>query len=307
MLATLAAILPIFALVALGFAGRRFGGFGPATHVELSRFVVKLALPALLFGIMAEAKPAEIWQPGFIAAFAGSAILTFIVTMLLRRRSGGSADAAVDALASSYPNTAFIGIPLCLALLGEPSLIATSIASIVTICVIFAMAILVMEIVLRPDMGFAAALGSALVAAARNPMVFAPAAGALFSFGGIAFPDPVRHFVDLLAAAASPCALVALGLFLGEDRPGAPIAATAQLVALKLLFQPAIAWAIAYPLLALPTLWAKAAVLLAALPTGTGPFMLAEMYRREADVTARAILLSTLISIATLTIVMAWL
>ncbi len=307
MLTTLAAILPIFALVALGFAGRRFGTFGPHTHIELSRFVVKLALPALLFGIMAEAKPAEIWQPGFIIAFAGSAILTFIVILVLRRRAGGSADAVVDALAGSYSNTAFIGIPLCLALLGPSSLIHTSIASIITICILFATAILTIEIMLRPDMGFGAAFVGALLAAARNPMVFAPAAGALFSFGGIALPDPIRHFVDLLAAAASPCALVALGLFIGEKRPPVPIGVTAQIVVFKLLFQPVVAWMIAYPLLGLPALSAKAAVLIAALPTGTGPFMLAELYRREADVTARVILLSTLISIGTLTIVMAWL
>jgi predicted permease len=42
-----------------------------------------------------------------------------------------------------------------------------------------------------------------------------------------------------------------------------------------------------------------ACVLLAALPTGTGPFMLAEFYRREADVTGRVILVSTVLSVLT--------
>jgi serine/threonine-protein kinase HipA len=35
---------------------------------------------------------------------------------------------------------------------------------------------------------------------------------------------------------------------------------------------------------ALPELWAKTAVILSALPTGTGPFMLAAFYKREAEV-----------------------
>jgi malonate transporter and related proteins len=39
---------------------------------------------------------------------------------------------------------------------------------------------------------------------------------------------------------------------------------------------------------------------LAALPTGTGPFMLAEYYRREAHITSRTILLSTLGSLVSL-------
>jgi hypothetical protein len=41
------------------------------------------------------------------------------------------------------------------------------------------------------------------------------------------------------------------------------------------------------------------AVLLAALPTGTGPFMLAEFYQREADITSNVILASTAASILT--------
>jgi predicted permease len=49
----------------------------------------------------------------------------------------------------------------------------------------------------------------------------------------------------------------------------------------------------------LPPLLTHTAVLLAALPTGTGPFMLAEFYRREATVTAKVILVSTVVSLLT--------
>ena len=41
-------------------------------------------------------------------------------------------------------------------------------------------------------------------------------------------------------------------------------------------------------------------VLLAALPTGTGPFMLAELYQRDADITSRVILVSTIASLFSL-------
>jgi malonate transporter and related proteins len=46
-------------------------------------------------------------------------------------------------------------------------------------------------------------------------------------------------------------------------------------------------------------------VLLAALPTGTGPFMLAEFYNREASLTGRVVLVSTVLSIATISIYLA--
>jgi predicted permease len=112
-------------------------------------------------------------------------------------------------------------------------------------------------------------------------------------------------FLKLLGGAASPGALVALGLFLGE-KAGVRNGKTASaLVALKLVAQPLLTWWLAFHVFALPPLWAKTAVILSALPTGTGPFMLAEFYRREAAVTSSAILISTLISLVTVTLCLA--
>jgi predicted permease len=120
---------------------------------------------------------------------------------------------------------------------------------------------------------------------------------------GVALPAPFHSFLKLLGGAASPCALIALGLFLagtpaGEARRRASTATI--LVALKLVVQPALTWLIATPLLHLPTQTAHIAVLLSALPTGTGPFMLAEFYNREASLTGRVVLASTILSIVTI-------
>ena len=47
------------------------------------------------------------------------------------------------------------------------------------------------------------------------------------------------------------------------------------------------------------------AVLLAALPTGTGPFMVAEFYRREAGITSAVVLASTIGSLVTISLYLA--
>nr|MCQ3991494.1 AEC family transporter [Klebsiella pneumoniae] len=54
----------------------------------------------------------------------------------------------------------------------------------------------------------------------------------------------------------------------------------------------------------LPTLWAYSALLLAALPTGTGPYMLAEFYGREGSRVSRVVLLSTLGSLISLSLIL---
>ena len=117
-------------------------------------------------------------------------------------------------------------------------------------------------------------------------------------------PGPVLRFVTLLGAAAGPCALVTVGLFLQQQRERADPRAVGRLVALKLVVQPALTLAFAW-FAPMPKPWFDAALLLAALPTGTGPFMLAKLYGREAAATSRAILFSTVLSVATVSALVA--
>jgi predicted permease len=74
----------------------------------------------------------------------------------------------------------------------------------------------------------------------------------------------------------------------------------------KLIIQPLIAWLIAGPILDLPNLWVSAVVILAALPTGTGPFMLAQYYKADGRIISRVVLLSTVGSLLTLSLFLWW-
>ncbi len=305
MLSTLLIVLPVFALIFAGWLVRRLGVLGSQAASELNRFVVYLALPALLFDIIAHARPAEIWQPAFIATFGLSCVIVFAVTLLIRwRRSRSLADASIDALGTSYANTGYMGFPLALAVFGAQAMTPTLIASIITVCGIFAVAIILIEISLQTEKRIGPLIRKVLISLAKNPLLIAPLLGAFFPFTGTALPPPGESFLKLLGAAASPCALVSLGLFLGEKRPSSATGearAVSLLIALKLLLQPLVAWALGRYLFHLPDSLLHPAILLAALPTGTGPFMLAEFYQREATLTAKLIIGSTLLSLLTIT------
>ncbi|WP_454883110.1 AEC family transporter [Sphingomonas oryzagri] len=80
MLSTLMIVLPIFALVLVGWLVRRIGALGPHATTELNRFVVYLALPALFFDIVAHGRWIYIWQPGFVAAFGLAGAMVFACT-----------------------------------------------------------------------------------------------------------------------------------------------------------------------------------------------------------------------------------
>ena len=309
MLSTLLVVLPIFALILAGWLARRSGVLGAAATTELNRFVVFLALPALLFDVTAHAHWSAIWKPGFIGAFGLSSLAVFAVTVLIRRGQGHPlADAAVDGLNAGYANTGFMGFPLALVAFGPEALAPTTVAVILTVCAVFAAAIVLIETGLRqealatgrsgPRLPVWRAVGRSLV---RNPLLVAPALGALVPGAGLALPAPVETFLKLLGGAASPCALVALGLFLAQKRRprSGQGRGAALLVALKLAAHPVLAYALGRYLFGLSPLLLHTAVLMAALPTGTGPFMLAEFYRREADLTATVVLVSTMLAVLT--------
>ena len=315
MLTTVFIVLPIFALIFVGFFSRRAEILGPNSTRELNRFVVYLALPALLFDIMAHTTWAALYQPRFIAVFTLGCFIIFALTIALRLRGGRHlADVSIDGLNAAYANTGFIGIPLSIIVFGRSSLALTTVAAIITVCLLFAVAIVLIEVGLQTEahpLHLARKVGLSLV---KNPLLVSPVLGALWAASGVPLPGSAETFFKLLGDAASPCALVALGLFLGEKRatptvaPAAPgdLSGSLLLVGLKLIVQPVLTWVLATRVFHLTPAVTHLTVVMAALPTGTGPFMLAEFYRREARVTANAILISTVLSLITVSAYLAW-
>lgn len=295
-------VLPIFGLILAGYVCRRSGRLGETASNELSRFVVWLALPALLFNVTATASWEQLWQPGFIASVCAGCALVFAVTVALRvRKSGRLVDASIDGLSAAYANTGFLGIPLCALVFGDAGLMPAIVATLIVACLLFAVGIVLVEIGLQKEKHLLRAFAKVGRALAGNPLLVAPVLGGLWAAGGAELPAAAARFLSLLGAAATPCALVSIGLFLAQKHEGRQDGATGLVLA-KLLLQPAITAFLAFGVFELPTLWASAALLLSALPTGTGPFMLASYYGRDAALVARVILLTTVGSVVTVSI-----
>lgn len=313
--AVLFVLLPIFGLILLGYGCGLKGWLGSGATDSLNRFVVRLALPAELFLSMAQVTRSQIDHPAFLVAYSGGMLATCATGFLLdwRRpatRTYRMAGAAIEGLSAGYANTAFIGIPLCLGVFGSAGLPPVILATLLTVCALFALAIALVELDLQSasgSSGTAGVLWRVLVTVIRNPLVAAPLAGMLVNALGIGVDAPLLHLLTLLGAAASPCALVTIGLFLAETRAiPASAFAVGRVVALKLVLQPALTALLAFVVLRLPLLWAQSAVLISALPIGTGPFMLARLYDREAGIASRATLISTVLSLITVSLLLAF-
>ncbi|NLC36747.1 MAG: AEC family transporter [Alcaligenaceae bacterium] len=303
----LEAVLPLFALILIGWLAGRKRLLGQTATDSLNSFVVWMALPALLFQAMALISWDEIRQPGFIAASAIAMAVVFGMCFLAGRKEGRRlADASIASLAAAYGNAGYMGIPLCIMVLGEASLPAVIIMTLLTACVLFAFSIVLVETDLQRSASLTTTLRKVGLAVLRNPLVCAPLAGLLVSGVGWTLPAPVLQFTTLLGAAASPCALVTIGLFLSQGSTSQHRHTVWRIVSLKLLVHPLLAFVLVTWVFDMPAMWASAAILLAALPVGTGPFMVAKLYNREPAVTSEATLLSTVLSVLTVSLLVGW-
>jgi predicted permease len=306
LLPVLSVVVPVFALILAGFIAGKTGKLGPNASAEINRFVVWLALPAQLFTFTANSDWQTLWQPGFIIAFSAGCFAVYIALLLYRwYHTRDWVAASFTGLSGSYANTGYMGIPLCLLALGDSGLAPAVIATLVVVCGLFGLAIVFIEFGKQSHKPWHEIIAIVLASLAKNPLLVAPIAGAAWSASGLQMVEPAQQFLSFLAAAASPCALVSIGLFLMQKSDG-KVSGVWSLTFIKLIVQPGVAWLVAGPILGLPLFWVQAAVLMSALPTGTGPFMLAQYYQADGSAISRVVLQTTLGSILTLSLIIWW-
>lgn len=300
----LGAAFPVFALVACGVLAGRFRLINPGSSEALNRFVYAFALPAMLFvavyrGSLDELLGSGSFLLGVVLATLGTAIAGFLLSFYAWRASG--AESILRALNASFANTGYLGIPLVTVAYGERAALPAALATVATNIVSFAVAIVFLELLANPRGG---GVGRALAGVARSPLIWPIALAVAVVSLGVKIPLPVERFASLLAAAAGPCALFAIGLFVSQLSIREGFRASWPTSALKLVLHPLLMALLAYAVLTIDPLWAKVAVVCASLPLGATAFVLAQRYRLLEAETSTGAVLSTAASVVTVSAVM---
>lgn len=299
----LAGFVPIWILTAAGYLVARSGLLGEQAEPVLGRFVFHVAMPAALFTMVSKARLGSFANTSMLAFASGTLLVSalgFVAGRSIFRRS--LADQAISGMTAGYVNSANLGIPVAMQVLGDASFVAQ--------IVLFQVLLVSPVILTLLDVGTGSGwprggLGRMLLLPVRNPIVVAAALGALVSATGWRPPAAVGHSCDLLGAAAVPTALVTLGMSLHDRRPATRADARAEVglaVVLKTLVQPLIALA-AGLLLHLPAHQLLTVVLCSALPTAQNAFVFAREYGLSTTLARDSVMSSTLVSMATLSLV----
>lgn len=299
-------VLPVFAILAAGWAAGRHGPFPPVATKVLNDFVYWVSFPALIFKAMATAPVSDIFDLPFLAAYSGGVFgvfaLTYIVGLVVFRAR--PAALAFQAMCAIFANTGYMGVPLLPVAFGPEALLPAIILTVYNAAFMVATFVALVELDLRADDPPLRVVGGVLRAVALNPLVLSTAVGIAWSAAGLGLPTPVRTFCDIIGGAAAPCALFAMGLFLVGKPLRAGLGEVGWLVLLKLLVQPLVVAWLAFDALHLDPLQAKSAVLGAALPTGSLIFVLAYRYRLYVERSTSVILISTVLSGVTLAVLL---
>ncbi|NNU81293.1 AEC family transporter [Halovulum dunhuangense] len=293
---------PFFLLIACGYGAARVGLFRGEAVVSLTKFVFYFALSAMLFNFASRLDVAEVFNIDLAAAyFIPTLVLYLVVAFAALRRGTGLAEAAIEAQCGVIGNVGFLGLPMLALLLGDRA--AGPMLVMLSIDMIFFGSLVVMLIVGSRQGGANLALVGALVMGLlKNPMIVSISAGLAWSAWNLPMPGPGREFLVMLGAAATPCALFAIGASLA-DKSAERVSVALWLSFVKLVAHPLAVGLVAWYGFGLP--WQVVGVMIAAsaMPTAGNVYIVAQHYRVAPMRASSTILVSTLIGVATLTAV----
>jgi len=305
MLPILLKTLPFFAVIGLGFAAGRTRFLTVEATAYLTKFVFYFALSAMLFGFAANLDLTSVFSWAFVWAYLLATLLIWLlVAGVALLRGTKPAEALIEAHCGVIGNVGFLGIPMLTLLLG-PAAVGPVLLVLAVDLIVFS-SLLTLGITALQGGGMSPGIFRLLgLGLLRNPMIVSVVLGLAWGSTGRALPVPVNEFLTLLGAAATPCALFAIGASLA-GRSAERLEIAAWLSFAKLVLHPAAVAVAAFAVFAVEPVAAGVMVAAAALPVAGNVFILAQHYGVAPQRVSTAILVSTAVSVVSVTAIIAW-
>lgn len=304
----LAITAPIYIAIALGYGLTRWGFFQKVDMRAFGTFVVKVAMPALLFNALSQRKVADILNGDYVGAYALASLLTIGISIFWAVRISKTSRSLSSCLAMgmSCPNSGFVGYPVMLLSLGPLASVAG---------VALALNMMVENLLLIPLLLAWAETGQGqnrwqtiLVQTLKgmfyNPMIWGIVLGFAFSWFEWQLTPSLSRTVNLFAQASGALSLFVIGgslVGLSVQGMGTRVA---QIAAGKLLLHPLMMLVVLLFIVPIhdPVLW-TAALLTCAMPM-FGIYPILTQKHGHDGLSAAALLITTMASFVTLNLLL---
>lgn len=298
------AVLPVLSIAGAGYV---LGWYRDVRVDPIATITIYVLVPALVFYSLATT---PINERTALTLGAGVALFVFVMLAVaagvgtVLGESGETYGGLL--LSSSFSNAGNYGIPLAAFAFGAVG------RSTAVLYVVFQSVLMYTIGVYIASQGTSTSMRSAALEVFRLPLVYAVAAAPIARLLDIVPPEgsAAMEVLRLTGDAAIPVMLILLGIQLANTTYGTALRRTTPAFVLKLAVSPVIAIAVALGL-GLDGDIGRVFVLACAMPTAVTPLMLAIEYRTETEAISAAeyvsttILVTTIGSIATLTVLLA--
>lgn len=296
------AVLPILLISVLGYLSARKELMSEQETAAISKFTFTFAIPFLLFSSTVRSELPGTIEWTFLLSFYGPVVLVFLIAIFAGCSLFRSDEKtqSVFGVSATYSNTTILGIPVCLELLGEASLVPLFVILYVQNIFIFTLGVLAAERENLTLASFFRYLVKTLEQFIRSPILLSVALGLLFNLSNVQLWPILDEALRLFSKAAIPLALFVMGASLSYFRFSIGLGSIWIAVFLKNLALPVLVYLAAFHLFKVDFLWGATATLAAAMPIGISAYVFSQKYNVWTQQAASCILVSTLLSLVTL-------
>jgi predicted permease len=287
----------VWCIILVGWFVGRQKILGENARPVLSGLTFFVASPALLFETLSKARLHEVFaQPLLVTAVAAitTASIFFLIARFWLKRA--LPESLMSAMSASLANSANLGIPTAVYVLGDASYVAP--------LLIFQLAFFTPMFLMVLDSSTSAHRTTPLrfvLMILRNPMIVGSALGLVVAGTGFQVPALVMEPIHLIGGAAIPAMLIAFGMSLNGTRPLQAAAGrrvdTLLASGFKLAVQPALAYTFARFALGMDGHALFAVVVTSALPTAQNVFVAASRYQTGLTVAKDTVLITTVVAV----------
>ena len=297
--------IPFFTIIFLGMFTRAIGFFQRPDARTLSKFAFYVTVPPMLFVNLADKDPAQVLNWGFIWRFELATLVVLLSSAVIAKRLFGlsRSESGIYGLNAAYPNYGYIGIPLGILTFGDAAAVPLAVILFVDSILLFCFAAIAVS---SRGAGWISTSAGVLQTMAKNPFLIAITASLVFSASGIEMPRFVDKVLLLLAGAATPVALFALGVTVFEQSLQSSVGELLGISLYRLILHPLLVALLFLGMPGVDPLWIKIAIMSACLPVAANVFVVADNYGAYGVQSASATLVTTIAASLTVPIYLYW-
>ena len=279
-------IAPVFVCAGIGFTWRKLGH--PFDTRMVGALALNLGMPCLVFSSLTRLNVSLTAFAEMLGAYAVVMVCFLFVGLAAIRSLKVPAHTYLPIFTSS--NTGNMGLPLCLFAFGSEGLA-------------FGICIFILSSIYSFTVGWSIYAGRlAADVLYNNPLIYAVALALIFMLSDTSPPDWLANTTELISGLAIPLMLVSLGVAIADLR----VRRTGKIVIIsfiKLVTGFIVGYAVG-DILGMEGAARGVLIIGAAMPIAVHNYMFAQRFDRNSDDTAGMIVISTILSLATLPLLM---